>query len=166
MRLLNWTIFLTLVILGLFIVSEDIEQTRFNELLTNVSESNMNVTLNVPHTNPYNENITLNNSVYNIIHYTLYAGFGILHTTLGTITNLTWDYITIDNINFLIDILLIILVIWIISKGFTPVGIVYVALEDWHKEKNKKYKPWLLLLTSILIILALFALIIGLILVF
>lgn len=166
LRILTFITIAMLLTVGLLTTSLK-EQERSLDNITysmqRVQETLFNLTSDeINYRNPYSNNFTMTDFMFNTLHGVLYSIFVELNTMLGI--SVVWFYNNVEfmQMKFIIKLILFLGIAWIFSKSAIPIGTVYVFYEDLFEQKKKKIKKYWILLLAILtwlIILGIIALI-------
>lgn len=114
--------------------------------LTKVQTALFNLTSNtLTYSNPYTENFTVTDFVYNTIHGAMYTAIVDINTLLGISINWFYYHANLVQMVFILKLIVFLVVAWILIRSFVPVGAIYIFYEEWLEKKKLNVNKWLIL---------------------
>jgi hypothetical protein len=97
---------------------------------------------NFEYTNPFQENFTFEQGVYNFIHAMMYSILIQTLTIIGATIQWSWDFVSLEILLSILRSFLIICFLWIGVKLFVPFIATYILVGDFYKEKKNIELKW------------------------
>jgi len=141
------TMILTIGLLTTLTREQGISLDNITSRLSGIQDTMFNITSNdIEYRNPYADNFTLNDFIFNTVHGAAYSIFVEINTLLGI--SVVWFYNNVEFVQmvFIMKLLTFLVIAWVLSRSVIPVGAFYVFYEDLFEQRKKKIKKlWILL---------------------